>query len=73
MNIYDTNENGSVKSENGYSKTEIVSPKILRPDTLDLNGSGEGEVKIKTRYIFDNNNKNGTSPLRGEKERFVYS
>lgn len=54
LNIYD-NEN--------------VSHKIRRPDTLDIVGSGDGEVKIKTNFFFDN--KEDKSPMKGDNERFV--
>lgn len=73
MNIYDNDENGSVKSDNGYVESNNVSPKIRRPDTLNISGSGEREVKIKTKFILDKDNKGDHSPLRGENERFVFS
>lgn len=72
MDIYDNdqNENGSAKNDSGQVESNNVSPKIHRPDTLNINGSGEREVRIKTKFIFDNRGDN--SLLRGENERFVF-
>lgn len=71
MNIYDNEENGTVKSDNGSVKSDNASPKIRRPDSLNFIGSGEREVKIKTKFILDKESKEDISPIQGENERFV--
>lgn len=70
MNIYD-DENGTAKSDNGSVKSENASPKIRRPDSLNFVGSAEREVRIKTKFIVDTENKEDISPIKGENERFV--
>lgn len=72
MNIYDNDDNGSANSDNGSVKSEHASPKIRRPDSLNIIGSGEREVMIKTKFILDKENKGDISPIKGENERFVF-